>query len=117
MSQHTPAPWTYGPDMRGRMRVFAGRHEIARALSEHGDRRLPPAEREANARLIAEAPEMAALLAEAADVIAEHKRRLGIVTIGMGTCIERRIRHALQRIKLRQPTELQDVERAQAEAR
>ena len=54
----TPGPWGYGEDRRGRKRVYADGREIVRALSEHGARRLPLPEREANARLIAAADEM-----------------------------------------------------------
>ena len=53
---HTPGPWNYATDRQGRKRVFAGQSEIVRAMSEHGGRRLPEAERTANARLIAAAP-------------------------------------------------------------
>ncbi len=54
----TPGPWEYGPDVKGRQRVFSGAHEIVRALSTHGTRRLLIAEREANAHLIAAAPDL-----------------------------------------------------------
>lgn len=60
----TKGPWEYGEDRRGVARVFAGTSEIVRALSTHGNRRLPKAEREANARLIAAAPQLYAALAE-----------------------------------------------------
>lgn len=69
MTQHTPGPWEYGSDTRDRMRVFAAGWEIVRALSTHGGRRLSPAEREANARLIAAGPAMLAALREALFVL------------------------------------------------
>jgi hypothetical protein len=47
-----------GEDMRRVRRVFAERNEIVRALSTHGKRKLPKAERAANAALIAAAPDM-----------------------------------------------------------
>lgn len=56
--KHTPGPWEYAADKRDTMRVFAGDGEIVRALSTHGHRRLSKAEREANARLIAAAPDL-----------------------------------------------------------
>jgi hypothetical protein len=61
-SKHTPGPWRYSEDRGGRWRVFAGAWEIVRAKATHGFRRLPAAEREANARLIAAAPVMLAAL-------------------------------------------------------
>ncbi len=56
MSKHTEGPWKVGHDGRGVARVYAGRCEIVRALSEHGVRRLPKDERAANRDLIAAAP-------------------------------------------------------------
>lgn len=64
----TPGPWEYGEDRRGRKRVFAGSREIVRALTAHGTRRIPAAEREANARLIAAAPDLYEALAELVEV-------------------------------------------------
>jgi len=58
MTQHTDGPWHISQDMRGTTRVFAGNSEIVRALSKHGLRRLPEAERDANRRLIAASPEL-----------------------------------------------------------
>jgi hypothetical protein len=55
---HTKGPWLCDKDKRGTRRVFAGNHEIVRALSTHGTRRISKAEREANAHLISAAPDM-----------------------------------------------------------
>ena len=60
----TPGLWEVGKDRRGVERVYAGDHEIVRALSEHGSRRLSEGERQANRRLIAAAPDMLAACAE-----------------------------------------------------
>lgn len=54
----TPGPWEVGFDRRGVARVFAGQHEVVRALSEHGTRRLSHDERFANRHLIAAAPDL-----------------------------------------------------------
>ena len=55
----TSGPWGVGLDRRGRTRVFSPEgHEIVRALSEHGAKRLSEAERSANRHLIAAAPEL-----------------------------------------------------------
>lgn len=60
--KHTPGPWDYGEDRLGRKRVFAQNREIVRALSRHGNRTLSKTERDANANLIAAAPELLAML-------------------------------------------------------
>lgn len=65
----TPGPWEYAADKRGTGRVFAGSHEIVKAMASHGQRRLGFRERTANNHLIAAAPELfealEALLAQA----------------------------------------------------
>ena len=59
---HTPGPWHFGRNMRGQTRVFANGWEIVRAMSKNGSRVLPIPEREANALLIAAAPDLLAAL-------------------------------------------------------
>jgi len=59
MEKFTPGPWRYGEDQVGTKRVFSGDYEIVRALSTHGyGNRLSREERDANATLIAAAPEL-----------------------------------------------------------
>lgn len=72
---HTPGPWHYGQAKSGASRVFSGNWEIVRAMSAHGLRKVPKEEREANARLIAAAPDLLQQL-EALVVQIEHSNRL-----------------------------------------
>ena len=64
-TRHTPAPWlrdgafVYALGSHGHNRFSAA---LQRGEPEAGEERVPPAELEANARLIAAAPEMEALL-------------------------------------------------------
>jgi hypothetical protein len=69
---HTPGPWEIATSRRGVERVYAGDSEIVRALSEHGSRRLPKAERDANRRVIATAPAMLAFVANVEAAISEN---------------------------------------------
>lgn len=71
MTKHTPGPWSVGHDQRDWPRVYAGNCEIVRALSEHGTRRIPKEERDANRHLIAAAPDMLDALHDTARGIAE----------------------------------------------
>lgn len=87
---HTPGPWTSADGCVTRVLTDIGRQPIDLAFS---GRDLE--EDVANARLVAAAPEMLALLREAADTIRDLKRRAGIVTIGRGACIESRVRWAI----------------------
>lgn len=74
--RHTPGPWEFDEDKRGRKRVFAGGLEIVRALASHGTRRLSRAEREANAHLIAAAPAMLEALKRARPYVADAVEKL-----------------------------------------
>lgn len=71
MASHTPGPWfqlldnTPGQRQRHIVRSAAGLVEVARASEIYMDR----AEREANARLIAAAPDMLAALKQAAEAL------------------------------------------------
>lgn len=59
MAMHTPGPWRLAEIAKCKMRVYAAKqNEVCDVwLNEHGGR-APTPEREANARLIAAAPEL-----------------------------------------------------------
>ena len=61
MTNITPGPWRYGLNKRGQRRVFAADGwEVVRAMSARRNKQ----ERDANARLIAAAPDLLAALQE-----------------------------------------------------
>jgi hypothetical protein len=59
MAEHSPAPWTAEPEYEGQQATFVHHNLQCIAECDHG---LPASEQEANARLIAAAPEMLAVL-------------------------------------------------------
>ena len=65
MTEHTPGPWRVNPLVY--MRVNAANSNVARISREHGD-----IEGEANARLIAAAPDLLAACEVALDAMLAH---------------------------------------------
>lgn len=92
MSQHTPGPWIYSSGM-----VWAGDgEEIPIAYMDRETPHTKPVERDANARLIAKAPEMLALLRAAVfnpNLMTRHKGELCSGKLQCGICTA----HALLR--------------------
>ena len=73
MSKHTPGPWKANFAISQAAYIFGGDRNFARVYNEWQDE----ANQEANARLIAAAPDLLAALKEAELVLAEKLRRLG----------------------------------------